>query len=103
MFLVKIADFGLSRDLYRSDYYRLTHKAMLPVKWMSPESLFDNIYNQKTDVVSTNDYPTWELLYVFKCYIVHPYFPVVVIWCYMLGDLQSWPHPLPWCIECGAT
>ena len=48
---VKVADFGMSRDVYHSDYYRLTHKARLPVKWMSPESLFDNIFNEKTDVV----------------------------------------------------
>ena len=49
---VKVADFGMSRDVYHSDYYRLTHKARLPVKWMPPESFFDNIFNEKTDVVS---------------------------------------------------
>ena len=48
---VKVADFGMSRDVFHSDYYRLTHKARLPVKWMPPESLFDNIFNEKTDVV----------------------------------------------------
>ena len=46
-----MADFGMSRDVYKSEYYRLTHKAMLPVKWLPPESLLDNIYNEKTDVV----------------------------------------------------
>ena len=50
---VKVADFGLSRDVYHSDYYRLTHKARLPVKWMPPESVFQNIYSEKTDVVMT--------------------------------------------------
>lgn len=49
---VKVADFGMSRDVFHSDYYRLTHKARLPVKWMPPESLFDNIFNEKTDVWS---------------------------------------------------
>ena len=48
---VKVADFGMSRDVYHSDYYRLTHSARLPVKWMPPESLFDSIFNEKTDVV----------------------------------------------------
>ena len=49
---MKVADFGMSRDVYHSDYYRLTHKARLPVKWMPPESLFNSIFNEKTDVVS---------------------------------------------------
>ena len=48
---VCVADFGLSKDVYSSDYYRLTHNARLPVKWMAPESLHDNIFNEKTDVV----------------------------------------------------
>jgi serine/threonine protein kinase len=49
----KITDFGLSRDIYQSEYYRQTagaKKALLPVKWMAIESLQDHIYNQKTDV-----------------------------------------------------
>ena len=50
---VKVADFGLSRDVYHSDYYRLTHKQRLPVRWMPPESIFDRIYNEKSDVVSS--------------------------------------------------
>ena len=49
---VLVSDFGLSRDVYHSNYYRLTHKALLPIKWMAPESLRDRIYNEKTDVVS---------------------------------------------------
>ena len=49
---VKVADFGLSRDVYRSDYYRLTHKQRLPVRWMPPESIFNSLYNEKSDVVS---------------------------------------------------
>ena len=50
---VLVSDFGLSRDVYYSDYYRLTHSARLPIKWMAPESLRDRIYNENTDVVST--------------------------------------------------
>ena len=48
---VKVADFGLSRDVYSRDYYRLERRAKLPVKWMPPESLNDNIFNEKSDVV----------------------------------------------------
>ena len=39
--VVKIADFGLARNLSDSEYYRKNSDGKLPVKWMSPESLFD--------------------------------------------------------------
>ena len=48
--LVKIADFGMARDIYRADYYRKGGKAMLPVKWMPPEAFLDGIFTSKTDV-----------------------------------------------------
>ena len=49
---VKVADFGLSRDIYERDYYSSDdRKAKLPVKWMALESLEIGIYNNKTDVV----------------------------------------------------
>ena len=51
--MVKIADFGLSRDIYKSDYYRLEDKHRpLPVKWMALESLLAGVFSTKTDVVS---------------------------------------------------
>ena len=51
---VKVADFGLSRDIYERDYYSSDdRKAKLPVKWMALESLEKGIYNNKTDVVCT--------------------------------------------------
>lgn len=53
--VVKIADFGLSRDVYRSDYYRVEdrHRA-LPVRWMAVESLTFGLFSSKSDVVSDN-------------------------------------------------
>ncbi|KAK9299944.1 hypothetical protein QLX08_007170 [Tetragonisca angustula] len=48
--VVKIADFGMAKDIYRSDYYRKGGKAMLPIKWMPPESFLDGIFTTKTDV-----------------------------------------------------
>ena len=50
---IKVGDFGLTRDVYSNDYYRANKNAKLPVKWMSPEALHDNISNEKTDVVSS--------------------------------------------------
>ena len=51
--LVKVGDFGFSRDIYNIDYYRLERRTKLPVKWLPPESLFDNKYSEKSDVVCT--------------------------------------------------
>ncbi|XP_038069345.1 plexin-B1-like [Patiria miniata] len=50
--LVKIADFGLSRDMHESDYYTSGDaQAKLPIKWMAPESMERRVYNARTDVV----------------------------------------------------
>ena len=52
-FSVKIADFGLTRDIYANDYYKQSSvTGKVPVKWMPPESLHDKISNEKTDIVS---------------------------------------------------
>ncbi|VDI48787.1 anaplastic lymphoma kinase, partial [Mytilus galloprovincialis] len=48
----KIADFGMTKDIYRSDYYKKGGKAMLPIKWMPPEAFLDGIFSTKTDVWS---------------------------------------------------
>ena len=55
---VKVADFGLTRDIYEHEYYRQSSNSRIPVKWMSPESLSDRISNEKTDVVS-KQYIQW--------------------------------------------
>ena len=49
--VVKVADFGLARDIYSDEYYRLRHNTGVPIKWMPPESLYDGYYNEMTDVV----------------------------------------------------
>merc|ERR1719319_1770094 len=50
--VVKIADFGMARDLHDSDYYRKVGEGKLPVKWMSPESLFQRVCTTQSDVWS---------------------------------------------------
>lgn len=48
--LVKIGDFGLARDIYRNDYYRKEGEGLLPVRWMSPESLVDGVFTSQSDI-----------------------------------------------------
>lgn len=49
---VKIGDFGLTRDIYESDYYRRGWRGFMPVRWMAPESLNDGIFTIESDVFS---------------------------------------------------
>ena len=47
---MKIADFGLARDIYKSELYVKTNSGVLPMKWMAIESLFLRKYSEKSDV-----------------------------------------------------
>ncbi|XP_018329960.1 insulin-like peptide receptor isoform X2 [Agrilus planipennis] len=49
---VKIGDFGMTRDIYETDYYRKESRGLLPVRWMAPESLADGIFTSDSDVWS---------------------------------------------------
>lgn len=48
--VAKIGDFGMARDVLRTNYYRKNGRAMVPVKWMPPESFLDGIFTSKTDI-----------------------------------------------------
>lgn len=40
------------RDVKTTEYYRKKTGGRLPVKWMSPEAIFDSIYTTESDVWS---------------------------------------------------
>ena len=53
--IVKVADFGLAEDMYGLNYYRHNSSEVgerVPIRWMAPETINSNIYNEATDVVS---------------------------------------------------
>ena len=39
LYTIKISDLGMSRTQHSKDYYRLEGRAMLPIRWMSWESI----------------------------------------------------------------
>lgn len=62
-FTVKVADFGMARDVYDKEYYSIqdSKRAKLPVKWMAIESLQTQKFTTKSDVWSYGVL-MWELL-----------------------------------------
>nr|XP_056710658.1 macrophage-stimulating protein receptor [Euleptes europaea] len=62
-FTVKVADFGLARDVFDKEYYSIQRhrRAKLPVKWMALESLQTQKFTTKSDVWSFGIL-MWELM-----------------------------------------
>ncbi|XP_077054260.1 macrophage-stimulating protein receptor isoform X2 [Siphateles boraxobius] len=62
-FTVKVADFGMARDVYDKEYYSIqdSKRAKLPVKWMALESLQTQKFTTKSDVWSYGVL-MWEMM-----------------------------------------
>ena len=55
--MIKVADFGLTKDMYSTNYFRHDKseegsEEKVPIRWMAPESIENDIYTERTDVVS---------------------------------------------------
>ena len=54
-----MSDFGLAEDMYATNYYRQRKSDVgenkVPIRWMAPESVENDIYNESTDVVGEEE------------------------------------------------
>ena len=52
LYLVKIADFGMSRELNEHEYYKMANmNKPLPMRWMAVESISSGVFTIQSDVV----------------------------------------------------
>ena len=61
---IKIADFGMSKNLYESHYYTIKGHVVLPVRWMAKECFYGK-FSAKTDVWAFG-VTMWEIFTLAK-------------------------------------
>ncbi|NWW76349.1 DDR1 protein, partial [Climacteris rufus] len=60
-FTIKVADFGMSRNLYAADYYRVRGRALLPIRWMAWECILMGTFSPASDAWAFG-VTLWEVL-----------------------------------------
>uniref|UniRef100_A0A3P9LYW7 receptor protein-tyrosine kinase n=1 Tax=Oryzias latipes TaxID=8090 RepID=A0A3P9LYW7_ORYLA len=91
--LVKIGDFGMSRDVYSTDYYKVGGHTMLPIRWMPPESIMYRRFTTESDVWSLG-VVLWEIFTYGK----QPWYQLSnneVIECITQGRVLQRPRTCP--------
>ena len=94
--MIKVADFGLTENTYATMYYRQEKskggaEERLPIRWMAPESIENNIYDEKTDVVSTCS------MCMKRCmHLLNYYSSLVGVWSDLLGDFYLRESSILW-------
>ena len=63
-FSVKVASFGVDKDIYQSHYFRVQGNTLLPIRWMATEC-FDGKFSEKSDVWAFG-VTMWEMFTLAK-------------------------------------
>ncbi|CAD5223843.1 unnamed protein product [Bursaphelenchus okinawaensis] len=82
----KIADFGMARDIYKDDYYRLNGNDLLPLRWLAPESASSGVFSCKSDVWAFGIL-MWEIMTMAEKPFGHMDNPVVLM------EIKNGNHP----------
>ena len=59
-YTVKVADFGMSQNLYSSEYFKITGRAILPIRWMASETFYGR-FTVSSDVYAFG-VTLWEIM-----------------------------------------
>ena len=120
--MIKVSDFGLTEDMYSANYYRQERswtgrEEKVPIKWMAPEGIETNVFDENTDVVSqiinTAIYNSLFMIIprhtsclsgftqcVYFDEVANQFFVlceyIVVIWSDLLGGVYMWWSALCW-------
>ena len=88
---IVVCDFGLSRITQNPEMDNMTNSHVGPLKWMSPESIKQQIYSTKTDVYSFG-VVIWEILCGIPPY---PSTKVLSLAVEVISK-QTRPYIMPW-------
>ena len=91
--LVKISDFGLSQDIYATDYFKMGDTELLPIRWMPPEAILYAKFTTQSDIWSFG-VVLWEIF----SYGIQPYFSMTneeVVHHVRGGNIMSCPDGCP--------
>ena len=90
---VKISDFGLSQDIYSTDYFKMGDAELLPIRWMPPEAILYAKFTTQSDVWSFG-VVLWEIF----SFGIQPYFTMSneeVVKHVRAGKVMSCPEGCP--------
>lgn len=101
-FTVKVADFGMARDIYDKEYYSIQdHKRVrLPVKWMAIESLQTQKFTTKSDVVSAlHPFKAFTIYHMYLgngCFVVLQWSYGILMWELLTRGASPYPEVDPY-------
>ena len=90
---VKISDFGLSQDIYTTDYFKMGDTELLPIRWMPPEAILYAKFTVESDIWSFG-VVLWEIF----SFGIQPYFSMTneeVVHHVRSGNVMNCPENCP--------
>ena len=63
--IVKISDFGLTRAIHNTEFYKIQRPAQFQFRWLAPECILYGIFTLKSDIwwVHTSVVATYHISY----------------------------------------